>query len=132
MNVGEQMIRNPVTVSPEDTLIVAQTKMHDGGFRQLPVIMNDKVVGIITDRDIRQHGRQMRITKVNAAMSEKVMTVTPATPIDEAARILLDHKIGGLPVVDRDRLVGIITITDILRAFVDLTASSAKRVSRIY
>ena len=56
----------------------------------------------------------------------------PATPMDEAARILLEHKIGGLPVVDRERLVGIITITDILRAFVELTASSPKRVARIY
>jgi acetoin utilization protein AcuB len=132
LTVGDRMVRDPVTVTPDETLVTAQTKMHAGGFRQLPVIMGQKLVGIITDRDIRQHGRQMRITKVNAAMTENVVTVTPATPMEEAARILLEHKIGGLPVVDRDRLVGIITITDMLRAFVDLTASPAKRVARIY
>ena len=132
LTVGERMVRDPVTVSPEETLAAAQTKMHVGGFRQLPVILDEKLVGIITDRDIRQHGRQMRITKVGTAMTENVVTVTPATPMDETARILLEHKIGDLPVVDRERLVSIITITDILRTFVELTASSPKRVARIY
>jgi|SRR5712692_5409447 len=132
MIVGERMVREPVTVSTEDTLVAAQAKMHAGGFRQLPVIMYGKLAGIITDRDIRRHGHQMRITKVSAAMTKNLLTVSPATPLDEAARILLEHKIGGLPVVDKEKLVGIITITDMLQAFVDLTSSSAKRVARIY
>lgn len=126
MIVRERMTMDPVTVSPDDTLAAAQAKMDGGGFRQLPVITGDKIIGIITDRDVRQHGRQMRITKVSEVMTGDVLTVTPRTPLEEAARILLKHKIGGLPVVAGEKLVGIITITDLLQAFVDFMTSSAK------
>jgi acetoin utilization protein AcuB len=126
MNVRERMTMDPVTISPDDTLVVAQARMDGGDFRQLPVIADDKIVGIITDRDVRQHGRQMRITKVREVMTGDVLTVTPQTPVEEAARILLKHKIGGLPVVAGEKLVGIITITDLLRAFVDFMTPSAK------
>jgi acetoin utilization protein AcuB len=120
MLVGDWMKRNPVTVSPQDSLAVAQGKMRAGRFRQLPVVSAKKLVGIITDRDLRQHGREMRVTNVSAAMTEGVITVTPQTPLEAAVRILLERKIGGLPVLDEDRVVGIITTSDILKAFLDL------------
>jgi acetoin utilization protein AcuB len=84
------------------------------------VVSAKKLVGIITDRDLRQHGREMRVTNVSAAMTEGVITVTPQTPLEAAVRILLERKIGGLPVLDEDRVVGIITTSDILKAFLDL------------
>lgn len=124
MIVRERMTSDPATIGPEDTLATAHTKMEAGAFRQLPVVIDEKLVGIITDRDIRAHLRQMRITKVSEVMTEDVITITPKTPMVEAAQILIRHKIGGLPVVAGEKLVGIITVTDFLHAFVDLTASS--------
>ncbi len=132
MIVRERMTSNPATVGPEDTLATAHAKMEAGAFRQVPVVIDEKLVGIITDRDIRPHQRQMRITKVSEVMTENVITITPKTSLAEAAQILLKHKIGGLPVVAGEKLVGIITVTDFLHAFVELTRSSSKSAASPY
>lgn len=124
MTVGDCMTKNPVTVSLEDTLVIAQEKMRAGEFRQIPVVDHGRLVGIITDRDVRRHGRHNIVARVRFAMTEGIITATPETSIEEAARILLEHKIGGLPVVENEDLVGIISTTDILQAFVDLMAST--------
>jgi acetoin utilization protein AcuB len=124
MNVGERMTKDPVTVSPKDTLAQAQEKMRGGGFRQLPVVDNNRLMGILTDRDIGRRGRHNVVAKVQSAMTNEVITASPDMPIEEAARLLLRHKIGGLPVIDRGEIVGIISTTDILQAFVDLIAGS--------
>jgi acetoin utilization protein AcuB len=126
MKVGERMTKSPQTVSPAETLANTQERMHGGGFRQMPVVDNGKLVGIITDRDIRKHGRHMIVAKVQTVMTEKVITVSPTTPLEKAARILLDHKIGGIPVVEREKLVGIITTSDVLQAYIDMVAASEK------
>jgi acetoin utilization protein AcuB len=123
MNVGDRMTKNPVTVSPRDTLVAAQDKMRAGEFRQIPVVDQGRLVGIITDRDIRRYGRHNIVASVQSAMTEGAITATPKTPLEEVARILLEHKIGGIPVVEKEALVGIISTTDILQAFVDLVAS---------
>jgi acetoin utilization protein AcuB len=124
MNVGERMTKYPVSVSLKDTLAQAQEKMRSGGFRQLPVVDNNRLVGILTDRDIGRRGRHNVVAKVQSAMTTEVITASPDMPIEEAARLLLRHKIGGLPVIDRGEVVGIISTTDILQAFVDLIAGS--------
>jgi acetoin utilization protein AcuB len=124
MKVGDRMTKHPVTVSPADTLAHAQEKLRNGGFRQMPVIDGHGLVGIITDRDIRRHGRHSIAATVQSAMTNDLLTVSPETPLEEAARLLLRHKIGGLPVVNGEELVGIISTTDILQAFVDLLAGS--------
>lgn len=126
MMVGERMIQDPVSVTPQDTLATARAKMQAGGFRQLPVVEDGKLVGIVTDRDIRWNRKQMMITKVNAAMTKDLVTVTPETTLEKAAQVILQHKIGGLPVVKGERLVGIITTTDILKAFLDVIGASGK------
>jgi acetoin utilization protein AcuB len=123
MTVGDRMTKNPTTVSLTDTLVNAQEKMRAGEFRQIPVVDHGRLIGIITDRDIRRHGRHNIVARVQSAMSEGVITATPETSIEEAARILLEHKIGGIPVVENEDLVGIISTTDILQAFVDLMAA---------
>ena len=122
MTVGDRMTKNPVTISPLDTLVSAQEKMRAGEFRQMPVVDKGRLVGIITDRDIRRYGRHNVVARVQSAMTEGAITATPVTPIDEAARLLLEHKIGGIPVVENEDLVGIISTSDILQAFVDLIA----------
>lgn len=121
------MIGKPVTVTPQDSLATAQAQMQAGGFRQLPVVTDGKLVGIVTDRDVRRYVRKMRITEVKAAMTKDPETVTPVTTLEEAAQLLLEHKIGGLPVLEADSLVGIITTTDILRAFLDVMGKVRER-----
>ena len=123
MTVGDRMTKNPVTVSPGDTLVAAQEKMRLGEFRQVPVVDQGRLVGILTDRDIRKYGRHNIVARVQSAMTENVITATPTTPLEKVARILLEKKIGGLPVVENDDLVGIISTSDILQAFVDLIAA---------
>lgn len=124
MNVSDRMTKTPVTVSPNDTLSQAQEKMRSGEFRQMPVVDNKRLVGIITDRDIRRYGRHSAVAKVQSAMTNELVTASPQMPLEEAARLLLRYKIGGLPVIEKDELVGILSTSDILQAFVDLAAST--------
>jgi len=131
MLVGKRMSRNPETVTPEDYLATAQAKMLAGKFRRLPVVKDGKLVGMVTDRDMRQHTGFYERTKVNAAMSENLVTVTSETTLEEASKLLLKHKIGGLPVLDNGSLVGIITTSDILQAFLDVMGASEEDSCRI-
>ena len=131
MLVSKRMTKDPVTVTPEDLLIQARLKMQKGGFRRLPVISDGQIVGIITDRDIREHVGLLDRTEVKAAMSQKPITVIPATTVEAAAQILLKQKIGGLPVVEKNRLVGMITTSDILQAFLDVMGASEVTSTRI-
>jgi len=133
MLVEKRMKRDPVTVSPEDSFRHAMTLIRQKGIRHLPVLEEGGLVGILTDRDIRQASPSpatsleihelhylLEKVKIREIMTRKVHTVTPGTPIEEAARLMLTHRIGGLPVLEAGRLVGIITETDILTAFVDV------------
>ena len=130
MLVGQKMTKKPVTVAPDVTLAAARKKMG-GKFRRVPVVENGTMVGILTDRDLRQHTGMLDKTKVNAVMTKKVVTVTSATPIERAARLLLRRKIGGLPVVDDGKLVGIITTSDLLQALVGLVGGAEDEATRI-
>ncbi len=131
MLVGNRMTRDPVTVNEEDLLIQARLKMQKGGFRRLPVIRNGELIGIITDRDLREHAGYLDRTPAKAAMSEKLYTVTPATTVEAAAQLMLERKIGGLPVVEKNRLVGIITTSDVLQAFLEVMGAVEETSTRI-
>ena len=131
MLVEKQMTKNPVTVTSQDCLATAQKKMHEGHFRRLPVVEDGQLLGIVTDRDIREHKGFLEQTKVNVAMTEKLVTVTPETNLEEAAKPLLKHKIGGLPVLEKGMLVGIITTSDILQAFLGIIGASEEGTARI-
>jgi len=115
MIVAELMTKNPVTVVPSDTLQAAHEKMEAGRFRQVPVVDKQRLVGILTDRDTRQHIGQLAHTRVDAVMSTHPFSVDPSTPVEKAAHLLMTNKIGSLPVVEDGKLVGIITATDMLR-----------------
>ncbi len=130
MVVGQKMTRKPVTVAPDATLATVRKKMG-GKFRRVPVVEDGRMVGIVTDRDLREHIGMLDKTKVNAVMTKKVVTVTFATPIERAARLLLRRKIGGLPVVDDGKLVGIITTSDLLKALVGLVGGAEEGAVRI-
>jgi acetoin utilization protein AcuB len=132
MLVSYHMTKEPITVDADDLLSHAAHKMWAGGFRRLPVMSDGKLVGIITDRNLREHRGQLDRTKVNGVMSEApVLTVRPETTLEQAAQIMLEQQIGGLPVVHEGRLVGIITSSDVMRAFLDAMAASNGGSTRI-
>ena len=131
MIVGNRMTKEPITVEPDDLLIRASHKMQAGGFRRLPVVSAGRLVGIVSERDLREHRGYFEHTKINGVMTENPVTVTPATTLEEAAQTLVERQIGGLPVVENGRLVGIITTSDILKAFLDVMGASQGSSTRI-
>jgi len=131
MLVSNRMTKDPVTVTPEDLLIQARLKMQKGGFRRLPVVSDGQLVGIVTDRDLREHAGYLDRTEVKSAMSHKPITVTPATTVEASAQLMLKQKIGGLPVIEKGRLIGVITASDILQAFLDVMGASEEASTRI-
>ena len=114
--VGTWMTVDPVTANPDDKLSVVHDRMLQGGFRCVPVVRDGKVVGIVTDRDIRTHTGAWEHTEAFKAMSEQLITVSPSTSIYEAARLLRERKIGALPVIEDGKLAGVITTADVLNA----------------
>jgi acetoin utilization protein AcuB len=131
MRVADRMTANPVAISSIDTLATARGLMDRGKFRALPVLENGTLIGIVTDRDLRKHeglaGKAVGYlegTKVTDAMTPDPMTVPPESLAVDAARLLVERKIGGLPVMDKGKLVGIVTTSDLLRALVDMQATA--------
>lgn len=82
----------------------------------MPIVNDGAAVGIVTDRDIRRYTGYLDQTEAYKAMSEALITVTPSTDIREAARLLRERKIGGLPVLEDGKLAGVITTCDVLQA----------------
>ncbi|MGE0821895.1 MAG: CBS domain-containing protein [Candidatus Binatia bacterium] len=131
MVVRDRMTPDPVIIGPEAMLTTAQEYMHVGHFRRLPVIRDGELIGIITDRDVRRHNGMEDRTKVGAAMTENPLTVGPLTTVEEATQLMIFRQIGGLPVVDNGRLVGILTASDVLNAFLDMTGASTPNSLRL-
>ena len=126
--VAEVMTQNPVFVESEAPLAEADRLMEDHNVRRLPVMEDGRLVGIISKGDLREaHMAELSTCHpfepmaeenwltVAEAMSSPVVTGTPYTPVVEAAQLMLEHKIGALPVLDAGRLVGILTDTDLIR-----------------
>jgi acetoin utilization protein AcuB len=103
--------------------------MDAGHFRRVPVVEAGRLVGILTERDLHKYSGFLEATRVNAAMRTALITVTPENTVEDAARLMLTHKIGGLPVVSSGELVGIITTTDLLRAFLIVVADTNQIMS---
>ena len=131
MIVAQLMTPNPVTVQPNDALECAYQKMKTGRFRQVPVLDRGKLIGIVTDRDMRQYLGHLDRTNVEAVMSPLPLFVCPSTPVEQAAQLLVTNKIGSLPVVESGELVGIITASDMLHALAAILGSSADGSVRI-
>ena len=121
------MKTNPVTVSSDTKLSEAYRLMNEKSIRHLPVTDNNKLVGIVTDRDLRLATSKLAEhpfdpeTEVEKIMSHPVRTSGPNDPVESATQIMREMKIGCLPVVDDMELVGIVTITDLLDALLKLT-----------
>lgn len=141
MTVGELMTAGKlVTALPETPILEARGRMLERRIRHLLVTDTDgSLVGIVTDRDIRLNLPSQAtslsvweithlLTKltVGEVMTRTVITVGPERPAHHAAQLMLDHSIGALPVTQAGRLVGILTETDVMRAFVWLAGGSGQ------
>ena len=140
MKVLDLMTTSPTTVSPEMPVLEARELMAKGRFRHLLVVEDGSLQGVITDRDIRlnlpSQATSLSVWELNyllarltvgTVMTKAVVMVEPAREAVEAARLMLEHKIGCLAVTDGARVVGILTESDFLRAFVLLSQSVPAR-----
>jgi len=134
MLVRDRMTLNPITVTPEVSVTDALRLMTDKKIRRLPVLdPQGRLVGIVSDRDLLQaspspatslaiweiHELLAKLT-VDKVMTREVITVQEDTPLEEAARIMADSRIGGLPVKRGDALVGIISESDLFKTLLQL------------
>jgi acetoin utilization protein AcuB len=130
LTVNDLMTAVPNSVTPDTSLRTLIGIMKSGNYRQLPVLQKGKLVGIVTDRDVRlvvsspialhEHKQEEELlssVRVESVMTPNPVTVSPDTPAYEAAEMLSMYKFGALPVVDHGTLVGIVTVTDFLDFF---------------
>ncbi len=143
MFVSDVMTTNPVTIGPDETLRTAINRMKSIECRRLPVVdENGGLIGIITDRDTRlalhspyilherwQDDAILDNISVRVCMTPAPITVEPSTDVVEATSLMLRYHIGGLPVLRGESLVGILTATDIMSAFVRKLQSEKKELA---
>ena len=140
MKVEQWMKRRVVTVRPRDSVRHARELMEKDRINQLPVVVDGRLVGIITDRDVRDafpsvfasmeaplRGRQGEpnpdAITVEEVMTPNVLTLAPGASIVEVARLMKRERVGAVPIVESDRLVGIIARSDLLEALIALAES---------
>ena len=134
MAVKDFMTKRVVYVSPETTVAAAADIMRDKGLRRLPVIEHDKLVGLVTEGtmaeaspskatslSIYEMNYLLNKTKVGDIMIKNVLTVSKYASLEDAIYIMLQNKVGVLPVVDNDQISGIITDKDVFRAFLEIS-----------
>lgn len=133
LRVRDRMTVDPTTVGPKDSLQIVMNLLRCRNIRTVPVMEKNRVIGIVTDRDIRQVApayplfrdeeeirRYTERLTVTAAMTADPMTIAPDAPLVDAAKILETYRISALPVIDKGgNLVGIISVTDVLRTFIE-------------
>lgn len=133
MLVGERMSHPVISVTPDMAIAEALKMMKNEHIRRAPVVENGKLVGIISDKDLLNaspsSATSLSIWEINYLLSKitvkevmttKVLIVHEDTPIEEAARIMADNKVGGLPVMRDGHVIGIITETDLFKIFLEL------------
>lgn len=141
MLVGERMSRPVISVSPDAPIHDVLAMFKKEHIRRAPVLKDGKLVGIISQGDLLNASPSSATTlsvwemnyliskvTVKRVMSKKVITVDVDTPIEEAARIMADTKIGGLPVLNNGRVVGMITETDLFKVFLELMGARDKGI----
>ena len=127
-NVRKIMMGSPVTLTPDDTLDLANNVISLGRIRHIPVVEKGKLVGLLSERDLigaaanrvfglnqKSRSALLKTELVKSIMKKRLVTVTPDTPIKDAARLMADKKIGCVPVITAGALVGLVTTTNVLR-----------------
>jgi acetoin utilization protein AcuB len=120
MRVGEIMNQEPITIGPKTPVGQALKLMQQHQIRHLPVLEDDAMVGWISARTLREVllASMLEVITVGDVMVQAPISVTPDTSVEEAARLVHEHRIGGLPVLEGDQLVGVLTVNDLLSAFI--------------
>jgi len=148
MHVEELMTSKVFTVEPHDMIDRVFFLIHYEKVRHLPVVEKGKVVGIVSDRDMYKalgpksnsnaiesnlSGTELHVIpkKVQNIMRRGVISISPETLVSDAAALMAEHKVGALPVIKNDKLVGILSSTDILRVFSELEHAREQRELRI-
>ena len=134
--VAETMTTDVLSVDPQNSVATAIRLMRTGQLRRLPVVEDGKLVGIVTSGDVRRITGMSSVVRdpsgdnflwqhipVANVMTSDVITTSPDTLIADAARLMIERKISGLPVVENGRLVGILTTSDLLEALIDCELS---------
>ena len=123
MKVEEWMVKNPIVVTLDQKVQDCVDLMREHSIRHLPVVENHRLIGLVTESDLREVFLASLIEDltIEGVMITEPLTVTPETEIEDAAKLIYYHKIGGLPVVDvYGQVVGIITVADLVEAFIEL------------
>lgn len=133
MLVQEWMTQTPKIVTSKTPVMEAMQMLKVGGYRRLPVVDDGKLIGIVTERDLKDatpsKATTLSVYELNYLLSKlvvrdvmrsPVVTVSPDDPVERAALLMEEHKISGLPVVEDKQLAGMFTISDLLRAFVSV------------
>lgn len=145
MFVSNRMTANPFTLPANATVADASEVMRTHKFRRLPIVENGKLVGIVTDRDLREVSPSPATTlsifelnyllakmMVKDIMKKNVLTIQASSTIEEAALLMYKNKIGGLVVVDEQAaVIGVITETDIFKTFVDVMGITQGKTTRV-
>lgn len=134
MLVKDRMTAKPFIIAPDTSVAEALSLMRQNSVRRLPVVdKKGTLVGIVSEKDllyaspspatslsVYEIGYLLSKLKVEEIMTRKVIWISPSAPLEEAARVMVDNKIGGLPVVEDERLVGIITETDVFKTILEM------------
>lgn len=139
-NISAMMKNHPHIVKPQDTVAHARALLEEHRINQLPVVVNRKLVGIVTDRDLRDARNVVEVASsqathtqarapgtdkipIEAIMTTNVMTLTPSDSVVDAARLMRRERVGSVPIVASGELVGIITRSDILDAYIAINTA---------
>ena len=123
MKVAEWMVKNPIVVTLDQRVQDCVDLMREHSIRHLPVVENQRLIGLVTESDLREVflASLVEDLTIEGVMITEPLTVTPDTEIEDAAKLIYYHKIGGLPVVDEySQVVGILTVADLVEAFIEL------------
>jgi acetoin utilization protein AcuB len=148
MKVANWMNTHPITIHPDESVATARALLEKFRINQLPVVKQWRLVGIVTDRDLRDafpsvfsvaaasagQGRpeiDPTRLRVSAVLTAKVLTLAPDDTVAHAAALMRDERIGALPVIEDGRVVGMLTRSDVLAAFLDANAHRSARVSHL-
>lgn len=130
--VRDIMSAEVTTLGRNDTLLLAKDIMNLGRIRHFPVVEDDELVGVVSQRDlyraslgtVMQYGEKAQRAFLESIVVKEIMvdpiSIGPDATVGDAARLMMEHKIGCLPVLEDDRLVGIVTETDMLQIVVDM------------
>ena len=134
--VRDYMTSDPQTLGMKSTLLDAVLLLRRSELRHIPILDNDRLVGVLSDRDVarwapslltsltpQEYNRVFEETSVGKVMTRNPISVSPDAPLAEAVNLMYKHRLGCLPVLEAGRLSGIITVTDMLRALYDLIGS---------